>query len=54
MLVGAGATTIAGNVIDGNQRAGIFTDRSSYVEILRNQVTRNGASGILLHLGQPG
>ncbi|HYK01820.1 MAG TPA: right-handed parallel beta-helix repeat-containing protein [Thermoanaerobaculia bacterium] len=54
MLVGAGATTIADNVIDANQRAGIFTDRSSYVEILRNRITSNGASGILLHLGQPG
>lgn len=51
MLVG-GYVHVDDNVIDGNQRAGIFTDRTSYAAIYRNRVTNNGASGILLHMGE--
>jgi hypothetical protein len=54
MVLGAGYTTIIDNVISGSVRAGIFTYQNNFVEILRNRVTNNGASGILLHLGQPG
>jgi hypothetical protein len=54
MLLGEGYATVTDNVISGNVRAGIFTYLSNFVDIRRNRVTGNGASGILLHLGQPG
>lgn len=52
-VVGEGYATIADNVITGNCRAGIFTERSSYVQILRNRITANGASGIFLYPAPP-
>ncbi|HEX2059738.1 MAG TPA: right-handed parallel beta-helix repeat-containing protein, partial [Thermoanaerobaculia bacterium] len=52
-LVAEGYATVADNVIDGNRRAGIFADRFSRADIVRNRVTRNGASGIFLNVANP-
>jgi parallel beta-helix repeat protein len=52
-MVGPGYATITDNVIRDNARAGIFADRSSYLVILRNRITGNGASGIFLNDANP-
>lgn len=42
------SATIADNVIRDHTRAGIFIDRSFYVDIHRNAITGNGASGVFV------
>lgn len=49
-IVGDGYATIADNLIAHNRRTGVYTDRSTYVQILRNEIRDNGASGIFLNL----
>ena len=43
------SASIAGNVIHGHVRAGIFADGSYYTSIADNEITGNGASGIFIN-----
>jgi parallel beta-helix repeat protein len=53
VIVDEGSVRVSDNLITGNQRSGIFADRSAYLEILGNRVTANGASGIFLNPVHP-
>jgi len=48
------STTIVGNMIRNHVRAGIFADGAFYTEIVQNQITGNGASGIFIRPSSSG
>jgi uncharacterized repeat protein (TIGR01451 family) len=51
MVVGSGFVSIVDNTIKHNERSGIYANDTFYLEILRNIIAANGASGMFLDVG---